>query len=120
MLLVAWTDARAYDKAIDVIDQLAEMTGDGTYHLRKARIYNEQGNWEGVTSSVDAALELGIEEPAPAHMLAGMAHIELENFAESERAFKAVQETGDAKQRDNAAEWLSFLNEKRSLRASLN
>jgi tetratricopeptide (TPR) repeat protein len=120
MLLVAWTDARAYDKAVDVIDQLAELTGEGSYHLRKARIYNEQGNWEGVTRSVDAALKLGVEEPAPAHMLAGMAYVELENFAESERAFKAVQATGNAKLRDNAAEWLSFLNEKRSLRASLN
>ena len=120
MLLVAWTDARAYDKAIGVIDQLAALTGDGDYHLRKARIYNEQGNWKGVTESVDAALKLGVDEPAPAHMLAGMAYIELENFAESERAFKAVQETGNPKQRDNAAEWLSFLNEKRALRASLN
>lgn len=120
MLLVAWTDARAYDKAIGVIEQLAELTGDGDYHLRKARIYNEQGNWEGVTSSVAAALELGVDEPALAHMLAGMAYIELENFAESERAFKAVQASGNAKQRDNAAEWLSFLNEKRTLQASLN
>ena len=120
MLLVAWTDARAYDKAIGVIDQLAALTGDGDYHLRKARIYNEQGNWKGVTESVDAALKLGVDEPAPAHMLAGMAYIELENFAESERAFKAVRETGNPKQRDNAAEWLSFLNEKRTLRASLN
>jgi tetratricopeptide (TPR) repeat protein len=120
MLLVAWTDARAYDKAIAVIDQLAELTGDGNYHLRKARIYNEQGNWKGVTESVDAALKLGVDEPAPAHMLAGMAYIELENFTESERAFKAVQESGTPKQRENAAEWLSFLNEKRTLRAALN
>jgi tetratricopeptide (TPR) repeat protein len=120
MLLVAWTDARAYDKAIGVIDQLARLTGEGEYHLRKARIYNEQGNWDGVTSSVAAALELGVDEPAPAHMLAGMAFTELGNFAESERSFKAVQATGNAKQRDNAAEWLAFLNEKRTLRAALN
>ncbi|MGB5166018.1 MAG: tetratricopeptide repeat protein [Woeseiaceae bacterium] len=120
MLLVAWTDARAYDKAIPIIDQLAALTGDGSYHLRKAHIYNEQGNWEGITQSVDAALRLGVDEPAPAHMLAGMAYIELEKYADSERSFKAVQATGNAKQRDNAAEWLSFLNEKRSLRAALN
>ena len=120
LLLQAWTDAREFDKAIGVIDQLSSLSNDGKYALRKALILNEMGRWDGVGEAVDQALEFGIDKPADAYMLKGTALVELAQFQGALAAFNKVRELGDADARRNAADWIAFVNEKIELKAALS
>lgn len=119
LLLQAWMDAREFDKAIKVIDQLSLVSNDGKYAMRKALILNEMGRWDGVGEAADQALELGIDKPADAYMLKGMAYVELGEFQEALGAFDKVRELGDTDARRNAADWISFVSEKIELKAAL-
>lgn len=119
MLLLAWTDAREYSKALQLIDEIATLASDPEYYMRAAAIYNEQGNWRGVAEAASKAVAGGIEKPAEAHMLTGMAYSELERFDEALSAFAKAREVGDATQRRNAVEWSAFVQEKQQLMTSL-
>ena len=115
MQLAAWIDAKAYDKAVETARRLVELTGDGDYYMRIAGIYNERGDWPQVIEAAQNALENGVEDPASVHMYAGMAYVEIGKLGDAEREFLAVQRLGKPKQRQNAAEWLSFVAEKASI-----
>jgi len=119
MLLSAWIDAREYDKAVAVIDELGTITGDGKYFMQKASIYNELGNWEQAAASARQAIDAGVEDPTDAHMLAGTAYTELERYQDAIGAFRSAKQSGDAKQRANADSWIAFVEEKIQLRAEL-
>ena len=45
LLLGAWTAAREFNKAIEVIDVLAPITGEGKLYIQKAMLLNENGDW---------------------------------------------------------------------------
>lgn len=119
LLLQAWTDAREFEFAIGVIDQLSALSNDGKYLMRKAIFLNEMGQWDGVPEAVDGALELGIDNTADAHMLKGMALVELGQFQDALAAFAKVRALDDADARRNATEWIAFVNEKIELKAAL-
>jgi tetratricopeptide (TPR) repeat protein len=112
ILLQAWLSAREYDRAVATIDRLAPVAKDGTYFMQKAGIHNELGQWQQVIAAVDQALETGLDKPAEAHMLAGMAYTELKEFSKAIASFRSAKQSGTAKQRQNADAWIDFVNEK--------
>ena len=112
LLLQAWLSSREYDRAVSAIDRLAPLAKDGVYFMQKASIYNELGQWKGVIVAVDQALEMGLKKPTAAHMLAGMAYTELQQFSKAISAFRDAKATGDAKQRENADAWIDFVQGK--------
>ncbi len=112
ILLQAWLSSREYARAVATIDQLAPFAEDGVYFMRKAGIHNELGEWEMVIVAADQALQMGIERPTEAHMLAGMAYTELKLFPKAIAAFRDAREVGNAKQRNNADAWIDFVTEK--------
>lgn len=112
ILLQAWLSSREYDRAVATIDQLAPFAEDGIYFMRKAGIHNELGEWEMVIVAADQALQMGMERPTEAHMLAGMAYTELKLFPKAIAAFRDAREVGNAKQRNNADAWIDFVTEK--------
>jgi tetratricopeptide (TPR) repeat protein len=121
MLLQAWLSSREYDRAVAVIDRLAPYGEDGTYFMRKAGIHNERGEWKNVLKAVDQALDMGLEKPTDAHMLAGMAFTELEQYPKAIAAFRDAKVVGDTKQRKNADAWIDFVTEKVQIKsAALN
>jgi tetratricopeptide (TPR) repeat protein len=121
MLLQAWLSSREYDRAVAVIDRLAPYGTDGTYFMRKAGIHNERGEWKKVLVAVDQALDMGLEKPTDAHMLAGMAYTELEQHPKAIAAFRDAKAVGDTKQRKNADAWIDFVTEKVQIKsAALN
>jgi tetratricopeptide (TPR) repeat protein len=112
VLLQAWTAAREYDRAGQVIDRLAPMTGDGDLLIQKARLVMEQNDWRGVIEAAEAALELGnVNNPGGAWLMIGIARMELDQLRESRRAFQRAQEF-DANARRQAREWQRFVEDR--------
>lgn len=118
LLLQAWISAMEYDRAVKTIDRLGPLADDGEYFMRKAGIHNQLGEWSQVIAAVKQALDKGLEDPADAHMLAGMAHTELEQFDAALTAFRSARNAGDDKQRRNATAWIDFVQEKVGLRSA--
>jgi tetratricopeptide (TPR) repeat protein len=115
MLLQAWLSAREYDSAVEVINRLEKYSDDGEYFLRAAQIFNETGAWEKVIDNANKALDLGLEDPQDALMLAGIAHSELGQLTEATQVFNRVRAVGDSDDRRNADSWIAFIDEKRQL-----
>ena len=64
LLLSAWTSAREYARAVQVIDRLAPESDDGRYYMQKAQLLSEQADWPGVIDAAGRALSKGgLESP---------------------------------------------------------
>jgi len=115
LLLSAWTGAREFDRAVDVIDALAPMSDDGAYYMHKARLLNEQAEWAGVIDSVESALEKGgLEKGGDAYMLKGMAHAELGQYDAALEAFEEAKSFDEVTRR-NADAWTAFVRDRQQV-----
>jgi tetratricopeptide (TPR) repeat protein len=115
ILLQAWISAKEYNRAAKTINRLGALVDDGEIFMRKAGIHNELGEWSDVIAAVEQALQKGLEDPADAHVLAGMAYTELKQYDDAVNAFRQARNKGDDKQRRNATEWISYVQEKMAL-----
>ena len=115
ILLQSWLSAREYQRAIATIDKIAPLNEDGEYYMRKAGIYNELGEWQKVADSAKQALDAGIEKPAEAHMLVGMAYSELDRYTDSIKAFRRARALSEPGERRGVDAWIAFVEEKISL-----
>lgn len=112
LLLQAWTSAREYSRAGEVIDRLAPMTGDGNLLIQKARLMMEQNDWQQTVDAARRALEIGnVDKPGGAWLMIGIASMELEQLRESRQAFQRAQEF-DENTRRQAREWQRFVEER--------
>ncbi|MEO0615312.1 MAG: hypothetical protein AAFY69_04170 [Pseudomonadota bacterium] len=112
LLEQAWTAAQEYDKALAVMAELGELTGDPEYAIRQAKIYNELTRWEDVIASANRALEQGYDDEGDAYLLIGTAYSEMGRLRDSLAAFKQAEDSGDADQRKNARAWIGFVNDR--------
>jgi tetratricopeptide (TPR) repeat protein len=112
LLLQAWTAAREFERAAQVIDRLAPLTGDGDLYIRKARLKMEQNDWQGSLGAARQALELGnVGRPGDAWLMIGIALMELAELRESRQAFQRAQEF-DPDTRRQAREWQRFVEDR--------
>lgn len=112
LLLQAWTAAREFERAAEVIDRLAPLTGDGELLIRKARLMMEQNRWEATLEAARRALELGnVDRPGGAWLMMGIALMELGELQESRQAFQRAQDY-DADTRRQAREWQRFVEDR--------
>lgn len=118
LLLSAWTAAREFEKAVEVIDRLSPLSEDGEYDLQKARMLTEQGDWSAVIDATERALERGgIRRVGDALILKGMAHTELQQFDQALIAFEQARDLGDSAER-NAQAWIEFVRDRRQVAAT--
>jgi len=112
LLLSAWTSAREYERAGNVIDRLAPMTGEGDLLMQKARLMMEQNEWQETVDAARAALELGnVKNPGGTWLMIGIASMELGQLRESRNAFQRAQEF-DVDTRRQAREWQRFVEDR--------
>ncbi|MBT8136337.1 MAG: hypothetical protein KJO54_04895 [Gammaproteobacteria bacterium] len=117
LLLRAWTGAKEFDNAISVIDQLAPMTGDGEYYLRKAQLYAERANWELVVPAAEQAIARGgLRKAGAPWILKGMAEAELGRFKDAIDSLTEAKKYGDNFRRQ-AEGWLQFVNDRMQVAA---
>ncbi len=112
ILLQAWLSSREFERAIATINEIAPMSGDGEYYMRKAGIYNEMGEWQKVATAATQALDAGVKKPADAHVLVGMAYSELGRLQDSMTAFRQARALADERGRRAADAWIAFVEEK--------
>jgi tetratricopeptide (TPR) repeat protein len=112
LLLQAWTAAREFDLAAELIDELAPLTGDGELLIRKARLMMEQNRWQATVDAAQRALELGnVREPGQAWLLIGIALMELDRLRESREALQRARDSGPDTRRQ-AREWQRFVEDR--------
>ena len=118
LLLGGWTAARETARARAVVERLAELAEDGEYHLRKALLLNEDGDWEGVAAAAEQALEKGgLARPGEAWVLRGVALAELAQYRQALTAFEAAARAagdGDDASRRNAAAWIAYVRDRQA------
>ena len=113
LLLNAHSAARETGRALEVIERLAQQAEDGEYHLRKALLLNETGNWEGVADAAGKALDKGgLERPGEAWILRGVALAELERYVEALEAFASARNKGRESARRNAESWMAYVRDR--------
>ena len=114
LLLGAWTAAREFNKAIEVIDVLAPITGEGKLYIQKAMLLNENGDWEGVQDATAKALtDEELENPGDVYILRGMAETELGNYDEAIESFTQAMEIGTETNKKNAEAWIDYVADRR-------
>ena len=112
LLLGGWTAARETARARAVVERLAELAEDGEYHLRKALLLNEDGDWEGVAAAAERALEKGgLDRPGEAWVLRGVALAELTRYRQALAAFQSAAREDDDASRRNAAAWIAYVRD---------
>ena len=111
LLLAAWTNARESEKAVRVIDVLAERAEDGKYYLEQALLLNERGEWQRVADAAGNALRKGgLERSADAWILLGIAMTELGRYDEAVEAFAGARRDG-GEESQAASAWISYVRE---------
>ncbi|MDQ2069466.1 tetratricopeptide repeat protein [Natronospira bacteriovora] len=114
MLSRAWIQAQEHDRAVEVLNVLAEMKDTGDPELTIAQIAQERAHWEDAYSAAMRAYEKGgLDEPGRALLLAGRAAAEMKDYDEALAAFEAATNYEDA--RNQARQWLSYIEEERAI-----
>ncbi len=116
LLLNAWAAARETGRAAALTDRLVGLAEGGEYHLRKALLLNENGDWQGVADAAGEALAKGgLERPGEAWVLRGTALAELARPAEAVQAFENARREGSEATRRNAAAWIAYVKDGRQV-----
>ena len=114
LLLGAWTSAREFDQAIEIIDTLALMLNDRTLYIQKAMLLNEQGDWSGIKDAAAMALQdQELKNPGDVYILRGMAHAELGEYEEAIDSFAQAIEVGTDGNKKNAEAWIEYVSDRR-------
>jgi tetratricopeptide (TPR) repeat protein len=117
----AWTAAREFDRAVAVIDQLAPMKPDGELYVQKAQLLMEKGQWEGVITAAEQAIEKGgLDKPGGAYLMIGIAANELERWDTARDALTEARKVGNETTRRQAADWLTFVEDRRQVAMARN
>jgi len=114
LLLGAWTAAREFSKAIQVIDVLAPITGEGKLYIQKAMLLNENGDWEGVKDATAKALtDKELENKGDVFILRGMAETELGYYDQAIESFTQAMEIGTETNKKNAEAWIEYVGDRK-------
>ena len=90
LLADAWQLSRDTKNALAPLDQAAEIAEDGDVYLRLGRSLISEEMWEEADSAFTSALEKGIEDDGPAHLLQGLARMNLRRWTAARASFNAA------------------------------
>jgi len=108
LLSQAWYMSAEVDRAVPPLAEAAELSESGDLYLRLARLHIDAARWEEAQAAATAALERGgLRQEGQAWLLAGMAEVRLERFAQARRHFEEAA-TFEATVR-YAGQWLTYL-----------
>jgi tetratricopeptide (TPR) repeat protein len=111
-LATAWFKAGDPAKAEAVLARAASSATDGRADLRLGQLLVEEQKWAPATTALESALAKGgLDEPALAELLLGIARFEQGDFAASRVALEKA--AASDKTRAEAREWLEELDAKK-------
>jgi len=119
MLSRAWIQAQERDRAIEVLQELAELQDSGESHFLMAQIEQERGNWDSMREAALEAYERGgLDNPGNALLLAGRGAAEAKNYDEALAIFQRAMEY--ERVQNQASSWVQFVQEEQNLRQQNN
>jgi tetratricopeptide (TPR) repeat protein len=104
----SWIAAREYEKAIEPLQQAADMAEDGRLYLRLGQVRVQREDWTEATALIQKAIKKGgLKDAGKAHLLLGISYYR-DDHAESARiAFRHAREHEST--RADAKTWLEHL-----------
>ena len=110
LLVTCWLHAREDQRALDILEQLAERAQTGKIDLRRAEILAQLEHWQEVVTAVSEGLRKGgLTNTGKAFMLLGIAQYRSENLDESRAAF--IQATSHRALAKQARQWLRLVEQ---------
>ncbi len=117
-LAQSWQGAKEAEKAISVLNQLADVTKDGNADLTIAEIYLQKGDSELVIKHAEKAINKGqLTNRGNAYLALGMANVNLKQLEPALEAFKSAQQINSAKRM--ATQWIKFVEQEQKSQAQL-
>jgi tetratricopeptide (TPR) repeat protein len=110
-LATAWFKAGQPEKAEAALLRAADGAPDGRADLRLGQLLVEEKKWEPAVTALESALrEGGLDDPASAQLLLGIARFELGDYGDARLALEQAEAA--EKTRAEARVWLEELAEK--------
>ena len=111
LLANSWIRSNEDDKALQVLNDIAQMSGDPDVYLRIGQIYFKQHRWEKAQAALEEANNIDDNtKNARANLLLGIAAYHNEQVAISNKALNKASTNESTKQQ--AEWWLAKLNRK--------
>lgn len=114
MLSRAWIRAEEYDRAVETLEMLSEIKGDGTADLTIAQLEQERANWDDAFDAAMRAYERGgLDDPGRALLLAGRSAAENKDYERALAVFERAMEYDEA--REQASQWVNYIEEEQAI-----
>ncbi len=114
LLKQCWSNAREYDRTIEVLRALAEQSGDGEFDIEIAQILVEKTDWDGASTAARKGIDKGgLKKPGNAWLLLGMSLAEGGKYNEAERALREAKKFTENRVNERAQGWLDYINDRR-------
>jgi tetratricopeptide (TPR) repeat protein len=110
LLVDAWLLARDQQRALKVLEKLAEIDKSGKPQLRMGRLYLELEQWQMAQMQLKQGIERSRKPSFDDWLLLGNAYFRLESQAEARSAFEsALDMAANEKQHQLARRWIDYL-----------
>lgn len=110
VLCSAWSLAKEFDKAIASYQQLVAISRDGKPMVRLAHLYIEKEDWGNAQSTLQKAIDVGLDDKSDAYLLLGIAYVKDEKIDEGKEALRKA--AAYPKTKGQAEVWINFANQK--------
>jgi tetratricopeptide (TPR) repeat protein len=105
----SWIAAREYEKAIEPLQQAAELAEDGRLYLRLGQVRVQREDWKEATGLIQKALRKGgLEDPGKAHLLLGISYYGDDHRESARTAFRQARKHEST--RADATAWLEHID----------
>jgi tetratricopeptide (TPR) repeat protein len=105
----SWIAAREYEKAIDPLQQAAELAEDGRLFLRLGQVRVQREDWKEATGLIQKALDKGgLEDEGKAQLLLGISYFSADHPESARTAFRKARKHEST--RTDATAWLEHID----------
>lgn len=109
MLATAWQQAQEDERALEPLQEAAELSDDGDLHQRLAVSYANLARWEDCVGAARDALERGLDRADNVQLTLGNCLVELERYDQARTAFQAAARS--ERTRQTAEQWINYIDE---------
>ncbi|MES9939650.1 MAG: tetratricopeptide repeat protein [Candidatus Thiodiazotropha sp. 6PLUC2] len=110
LLVDAWLLARDQQRALKVLQRLAEIDKSGKPQLRKGRLLMELEQWQAARSSLEQGIKLSAKPSFDDWILLGSSHYRLDSPEAARSAFEsALSVAKSEKSQQLAQRWIDYL-----------
>lgn len=104
----SWIAAREYEKAIEPLQQAADLAEDGRLYLRLGQVHVQREDWKEAAGLIQKAIKKGgLEDSGKAHLLLGISYYSDDHPESARTAFQRARTHEST--RTDAKAWLEHI-----------